>query len=196
MQPVSSEDSTVTSPEETIVPAAEETPTLDVAEPPVTPPEAPDPVVEALARIEDRLAESRRLIERQAEIAANLHAENQRLRAGELRQAQSALIVSVLRVFDDIGQMALTAKLPESREDLGMAAEALADALARNGIERANVEIGAAFDARAHKIAAIEETTDAAADRTVARVVRLGFAWADGTVIRIPDVAVLRHTPA
>jgi molecular chaperone GrpE (heat shock protein) len=99
-------------------------------------------------------------------------------------------------VYDDMARMAETAKVPESRDDLGLAAEALADALARNGIERIDVEPDTAFDARAHKIAAVEPTTDAAADRTVAGVVRPGFAWADGTVVRVPEVTVRRHTPA
>lgn len=176
----------------------EEAPAADLEAPtsePAPEPPAPDPVAEALTRFEDRLGESQRLLARQTEIAAALHAENQQLQAGQLRQAQTALVSSVLRVLDDIGQMARTAKAPESREDLAMVAESLIDALARNGIDRVDVDPGAPFNARAHKIAAIEDTADPAADRTVAYVVRPGFAWSDGTTIRIADVAVLRHAP-
>src|SRR3954452_4786736 len=77
----------------------------------------PDGVELALNALTAKLADHQRLIERQAEVAANLHAENQRLRGGELRQAQSALVTSILRVLDDATQMAETAKVPESRED-------------------------------------------------------------------------------
>jgi molecular chaperone GrpE (heat shock protein) len=161
---------------------------------------APDPepepaaIAEALARIEDKLAESQRLIDRQAEIAAKLHAENQVLRGGELRQAQGALVLSVLRVFDDVSQMAATAEDPAGRHDLGIVAEALADALARNGVDALAADVGEPFEARKHKIAAIETTTDPGADRTVARVVRPGFAWSDGEAVRVSDVAVFKYT--
>jgi molecular chaperone GrpE (heat shock protein) len=155
----------------------------------------PDGIALALNALTAQLAEHQRLIERQAEVAANLHAENQRLRGGELRQAQSALVTSILRVLDDATQMAQTAKVPESREDLALVAEALTDALERNGVLAGAVEPGAPFDARAHRIALVEATPDPAADRTVARVVRPGFSWADGSVIRLTDVAVFRHTP-
>jgi molecular chaperone GrpE (heat shock protein) len=203
MQPVSSEVESVSSLNEPIAEMDREAPTE--ALPPQPEPEEPaaevesatsDPVADALARFDARLAEAQRLLERQTEIAASLHAENQRLRAGELRQAQGALVVSVLRVFDDIGQMASTASVPESGRDLGLAAEALADALARNGIERTPIEPGAAFNPQVHRIARVESTDDPAGDRTVAQEVRPGFAWADGTVIRFPEVAVLRHVPA
>src|SRR4051794_12917601 len=149
----------------------------------------------ALRALTETLAEHQRLIGRQADIAANLHAENQRLRAGELRQAQAALVTSVLRVLDDVTQMAQIAKSPESRGDLALVADALTDALERNGVLAGAVEPGTAFDARAHRIALVEATPDPAADRTVARVVRPGFSWADGSVIRLTDVAVFRHTP-
>jgi hypothetical protein len=154
----------------------------------------PAAIAEALGRIEDKLAESHRLIDRQAEIAAKLHAENQVLRGGELRRAQGALVVSVLRVFDDVTQMAATTQDPAGRNDLAIVAEALADALARNGVDALTVDVGEAFEARKHKIAAIEPTADPAADRTIARVVRVGFAWSDGEPIRVSDVAVFKYT--
>ena len=167
------------------------------AEPEPAPPAEPEPdrVELALLGLTAQLAEHQRLLQRQTEVASNLHAENQRLKAGELRQAQSALVVSVLRVFDDIAQMAQTAKVPESRHDLGMVAEALSDALERNGITSTTVEAGTPFDPRAHRIAQVEEAAHAAADRTVARVVRPGFTWTDGSVVRLTDVAVFRHNP-
>ncbi len=163
-------------------------------------PSGPEPdddavVAAALARIEDKLSEGQRLGERQAEISGKLHAENQKLRAGELRQAQAALVLSVLRVFDDVSQMASTTEDPAARSDLGIVADALADALARNGVEPVIVDVGEAFTASRHKIVSIEQTADAEGDRTVARVVRPGFAWSDGQVVRVSHVAVFKHAP-
>jgi molecular chaperone GrpE len=152
-------------------------------------------VTEALERIETRLAESQRLIDRQSEIAGKLHAENQTLRRGELRTAQAALVLSVLRVYDDVNQMALTTEDPAASKDLGIVAAALADALDRNGIAPSAAEPGEPFETRRHKIVAIETTDDPGADRTVARVVRSGFDWPDGTVVRVSEVAVFKYTP-
>src|SRR5438067_1478038 len=52
-------------------------------------PDADSAIAAALSRIEAQLGESQRLLDRQAEISAKLHAENQVLRAGELRKAQT-----------------------------------------------------------------------------------------------------------
>lgn len=156
-------------------------------------PAAADPVIEALARIEDKLAESQRLVDRQTEVAARLHTENQTLRAGELRTAQVGLVSSVLRVYDDVSRMAVTSEEPSTRRDLGMIAEALVDALAGNGIDLVSAEEGERFEPGRHKVAEVEPTLDADADRTIARVVRPGFAWSDGTVVRVSDVVVLRY---
>jgi molecular chaperone GrpE (heat shock protein) len=150
-------------------------------------------VLAALSRIEAQLGESQRLIDRQAEISAKLHAENQVLRAGELRKAQTAIVLSVLRVLDDVNQMAATAAEEAARNDLSLVADALTDALARNGVDAVLVEPGVPFDGRRHKIATIEETNDPGADRTVARITRPGFAWSDGEIVRVSDVAVYKH---
>lgn len=179
------------------IPAAHAIPTA--VEPPVAvaqpEPDTESLVIEALGRIEGKLSESQRLIDRQAEIAAKLHAENQTLRGGELRTAQAALVLSVLRVYDDVNQMALTTEDPSASKDLGIVADALEEAMARNGIDPSTVSLGEPFEARAHKIAAIEATADPDADRTVARVVRSGFVWSDGSVVRVSDVAVFKYTP-
>jgi molecular chaperone GrpE (heat shock protein) len=168
----------------------------ELAGEPELPVEAPaDPVLDTLERIEDKLSESQRLIDRQAEIAARLHEENQALRGGELRSAQTALVLGVLRVHDDVRQMALASEEPSSERDLAIVADALVDALARNGVDPAHVSPGEPFEASRHKVAEIEITTDPDADRTVARVVRTGFVWSDGTVVRVSDVVVLKHAP-
>jgi molecular chaperone GrpE (heat shock protein) len=153
-----------------------------------------DEISAALARIEERLAESQRLIDRQADIAAKLHAENQALRGGELRTAQAPLVTSVIRVHDDVLQMAGTTAEPE-RRDLDLVADALADALARVGVDPVPAAAGEPFDAARHRVVEVRETADPAADRTVVAVVRTGFAWNDGTTVRLADVVVHKHAP-
>ncbi len=154
-----------------------------------------DEVLAALARIETRLAENERLIGRQADIATKLHAENQTLRGGELRTAQAALVTSVIRVHDDVLQMAAVETEPERRRDLELVADMLADALARTGVDAATAAVGEPFDGTRHRIAEVRETSDPAADRTVAAVLRTGFAWTDGTTVRASEVVVHRHVP-
>jgi molecular chaperone GrpE (heat shock protein) len=154
-----------------------------------------DEILTTLTRIEERLAESQRLIDRQADIAAKLHAENQALRSGELRTAQAALVTSVIRVHDDVLQMAAGTAAPERRRDLELVADTVADALSRVGIDGLAATVGEPLDPARHRIVEVRETSDPAADRTVAAVLRVGFAWTDGTTVRLTDVAVHRHVP-
>ncbi len=167
-----------------------------VASVPDVEPEPLAPVLEAIAELRAQSAESQRLLERQIEIASRLHAENQTLRAGELRQAQQGLVASVLRVFDDLRHMAATAADPAGQRDLTLAADALSDALERNGVGVSSIEVGEVFDPKRHKIASVRSTADADANRTVSEVTRPGFAWSDGTVVRVAEVVVFKHDPA
>lgn len=168
---------------------------VPVAEPEPEP-EPLAPVLDAIAELRAHSAESQRLLERQIEIASRLHAENQTLRAGELRQAQQGLVASVLRVFDDLRHMAATAADAAGQRDLALAADALADALERNGVGVSPIEVGEVFDPKRHKIASVRSTADADANRTVSEVTRPGFAWSDGTVVRVAEVVVFKHDPA
>lgn len=165
--------------------SAESTPTVEVSS---------DPVLESLTRIEAKLAESQRLIGRHADVAAQLHSENQALRAGELRKAQTALVLSVVSVLDDVQRMADTASDDSARSDLKLIAEALVDALDRNGIEVVPVEPGEPFEARRHKVIQVEATADASADRTVARILRPGFAWSEGDALRAAQIVAYKYS--
>src|SRR5947209_9477437 len=62
-------------------------------------------LTDALGALDERLAESQRLLAHQTELADRLHAENQRLRAGELRAAQLPLVRDLMRMHDDIGRL-------------------------------------------------------------------------------------------
>jgi len=151
-------------------------------------------VLAGLDRIESGLGEYDRLLTRQTEVTSRLHSENQDLKKGELRQAQSSLVIGVIRVIDDIARMAETAE-EATRSDLSLIGESLADALAGHGVERVHVDVGGAFEGKIHKIAQVQPTADEGLNRTVAAVTRPGFAWADGTVIRVADVVVYKFVP-
>jgi molecular chaperone GrpE (heat shock protein) len=146
-----------------------------------------------LAGVEDRLAESQRLLTRQSELADKLHAENQRLRGGELRGAMLPLVRDLLRLHDDIGRIAGEA---EPVEDLKLMQTSLLDALARNGIVAVRPPVGEQFDPKYHSAAGVIKAEDASLDRSIAEVIRLGFQWEDGPVIRVAEVRVYKHTPA
>jgi molecular chaperone GrpE (heat shock protein) len=151
-------------------------------------------LVAAMARVESRLGEYDRLLTRHADVASRLHSENQELRKGELRQAQTSLVLGVVRVIDDVNQMCETAEGAD-RSDLLLVAESLVDTLEGYGVERTRVSDGDRFDGKAHRIAEVTPTGDQGLDRTIASVVRPGFAWLDGTQIRVASVVVYKFVP-
>jgi len=146
----------------------------------------------AFTGLDCRLEESQRLLVRQSELADKLHAENQRLRAGELRGAMLPLVRDLLRLHDDIGRIADTT---EQVEDLELMQISLLDALSRNGIVSVRPAEGEQFDPKRHSAASVVEAVDASLDRSISEVIRLGFQWEDGQVIRVADVRVYKHTP-
>ena len=146
----------------------------------------------AITSLEERLGESQRLLARQSDLVDKLHAENQRLRAGELRAATLPLVRDLLRLHDDIGR--LTADR-EDTQDLYVVKISLLDALGRNGITTFQPAPGEQFDPKQHSVAGILQTEDASLDRTVAEVIRVGVQWEDGQAIRVADVRVYKHTP-
>jgi molecular chaperone GrpE (heat shock protein) len=143
-----------------------------------------------LDRLDSRLAEAQRLLARQVDLTERLHTENQSLRAGELRGAQTPLIRDLIRLSDDLERMRAVGD--SSAEDLALVHEGLLDVLARNGVEAFEPERGEPFDSGAHAAAAAEPTEDEQLDRTVAEVVRRGFRWDSGEVIRVAEVRAYR----
>jgi molecular chaperone GrpE (heat shock protein) len=146
----------------------------------------------AFTGLDRRLEESQRLLVRQSELADKLHGENQRLRAGELRGAMLPLVRDLLRLHDDIGRIA---DATEQVEDLELMQISLLDALSRNGIVSVRPAEGEQFDPKRHSAASVVEAADASLDRSISEVIRLGFQWEDGQVIRVADVRVYKHTP-
>jgi molecular chaperone GrpE (heat shock protein) len=148
----------------------------------------------ALFSLDDRLTESQHLLAHQSELAGKLHAENQRLRAGELRAALLPLVRDLLRVHDDIGRLAAGA---ERGDDLELIGVSLLEALARNGIAPISPAEGEPFDPKRHSAIEVVETDDAGRDRSIAGLVRAGFEWEDDRqTIRVADVSVYRYAAA
>jgi molecular chaperone GrpE (heat shock protein) len=150
----------------------------------VPPPEA------MLEGLDSRLAEAQRLLGRQTELTERLHAENQVLRAGELRNAQLPLVRDLMRLCDDLERMRAVGD--GSAADLTLVQESLLDILARNGIERFAPDRGESFDSRVHAAAGVDPTDDEELDKTVAEVVRHGFRWESGEVIRVAEIRAYR----
>ena len=146
----------------------------------------------ALFSLDDRLGEAQRLLAHQSELAAKLHADNQRLRAGELRAALLPLVRDLLRLHDDIGRIA---EDTERAGDLELIRISLLDALARNGIVPLRPAAGEPFDPKRHSATSVLPTDVAERDRSIAGVVRAGFEWDDGHTIRVADVSVYRCAP-
>lgn len=152
-----------------------------------------DPVYVLLDRLDARLGESQRLLDRQSDLVDKLHAENQKLRAGELRDAQLPLVRDLLRLHDDVERMR---GATGDADDLRVVQECLIDTLARNGIEPFAPDHEEAFDPRLHSASGVEPTEDEALDRSVAEVMRRGFRWDCGDVIRVAEVRAYRHSGA
>jgi molecular chaperone GrpE (heat shock protein) len=146
----------------------------------------------AVSSLDERLGEAQRLLTHQTELAAKLHADNQRLRTGELRAALLPLVRDLLRLHDDIGRIA---EDTERAGDLELIRISLLDALARNGIVPLSPVAGEPFDPKRHSATSVLQTDVAERDRSIAGVVRTGFEWDDGHTIRVADVSVYRCAP-
>ena len=69
--------------------------------------------------------------------------------------------------------------------------ERVRDNVARNGVVGFEPDQGVEFDPRAHSVGAIEITTEKGLDRIVAGVVKQGFRWDSGEVIRVAEVKAM-----
>lgn len=145
----------------------------------------------AVERLDARLEESQRLHARQSDLVDRLHTENQGLRAGELRNAQLPLIRDLFRLHDDIGRM--RDAVGYSDGDLLIVQENLIDILARSGVEPFAPDPGEPFDSRLHSAVGVEPTSDVSLDKAVVEIVRQGFRWESGDVIRVAEVRAYRY---
>jgi molecular chaperone GrpE (heat shock protein) len=179
-----------------VVPAPEEPAdaqnedTLVATEEPETAPE-PDParISDALASIDRRLDESARLSKRQADLLRQLHDENQRLRQGELQSAMLPLLRDLMRLLDDVDRLLAI----DGSKDLKLVADALTDALGRNGVSPFAPAARDPYDSARHAAAGVVQAADEELDRTIESVRRTGFQRDDGSIVRAADVVVWKY---
>lgn len=151
-------------------------------------------VTTGLAGLQKGVDELVRLTRRADEHVAELHAENQRLRAGEIEAATRPLLRDLVRLHDEV--LALTAAAAEeARDDLGLVRSRLVDALARWGLTADAPEHGAAMDPTRHHGVGTVPATDDDEPGTIASVRRIGFVHDDGRVLRAAEVEVFRAPP-
>jgi len=149
----------------------------------------------AVERLDRRTEERDRLAERDRDLVDRLHAENQRLRAGEAFQMIAPVARDLVRLRDQARQ--LDAASPEpGRGDAALIEPQLVQILARMGVEAYEPEPGEPFDPARHQGVGRRPTPDAALDGTVAGVRREGFAGPDARPLRPAEVEVWRHDPA
>jgi molecular chaperone GrpE (heat shock protein) len=188
----------------------------DVAEPEDSEPEEPEPeepevdpvlaVVESLlpdlaatAREETvvglggRLDELVRLNRRADEHVAELHAENQRLRSGELATALQPMLRDLIRLHDEVTRLA-EASHAEAQADLDLVRSRLLDTLARWGLSPFSPETGDPLDATRHQGVGRVPSSDGEPG-TIATVRRPGFAHDDGRTFRAAEVEVFVSPP-
>lgn len=140
-----------------------------------------------------RIDELTRLGERREELLDRLHAENQRLRAGEIAQVQAPLLRQIIRGYDLV--VSLAADDPAARPALELVQARLLEALEQAGVLPLDPEPEAPFDSARHAAVRRVETATRELDMTVAYGVRVGFVQDGERVLRPADVAVHRHRP-
>lgn len=146
-----------------------------------------------VAAVEARTDELVAVVKRQSAIIDELHADNQRLRHGEIREATAPLIRGLARLHDDLERVRATAS---DNPDLEYLATRVMELLGDAGVSARRPEPGTPFDPREHQAAGSAPTEQPELDRTVAQVRRAALVGEDGRVLRAADVVVHRFTPA
>jgi molecular chaperone GrpE (heat shock protein) len=143
----------------------------------------------ALERLAGRVDELARLRRHDAELVDRLHAENSRLRAGELTEAMAPLLRGLIRLHDQMGS--LGADDPQSvagilRKQLLQVLDLAVDVRPYTAVP------GGTFDPARHLGVRRVPTDDPSRDGTIARTVRPGFVRGETTVVRPAETEVYR----
>lgn len=158
-----------------------------------------DELTESTASAQRRADELAVVARKQSEMADELHAENVRLRAGELREAIAPLVRGLARLSDEIGQIR-GAGAPPTEADLIHLDQRVKELLHDAGVTPLAPAPGDPFDVHVHTAAGSVPTEDPLQDHTVVAVRRPGLIRDDGRVLRPADVLVyrfdLRHSTA
>ncbi|WP_131772828.1 MULTISPECIES: nucleotide exchange factor GrpE [Protofrankia] len=144
------------------------------------------------ARLDDlarRVEELARLRRHDADLVDRLHAENTRLRAGELTEAMSPLLRGLMRLHDqmtslgaDDGQSVAGILRTQLLQIMDVAVD----------VRPYTAVVGMPFDPARHVGVRRIGTDDAKRDRTIARTVKPGFVRGESIVVRPAEVEVFR----
>jgi molecular chaperone GrpE (heat shock protein) len=173
----------------------------DVEPLPETEPEPePEPDMGLLGAISDRVAamagsvaELAALEQRHADLIERLHADNTRLRDGELVTALKPLFLDLARLYDDVDDM--VERGGEAFARVGIVRDLVADLLERHGVTRLAPDAGSPFESGKHTAVGVVATEDASLNGLVASVRRIGFLRDGVHVVRPAQVYVNRSTP-
>jgi molecular chaperone GrpE (heat shock protein) len=128
----------------------------------------------------------------------DLHAENVRLRRGELDMLLEPVRSGLMRVHDLASRAAVQSRSSGELDPgrgaalLDAVADEAADALVTVGMERYEAVVGEVYDAGRHRPVGAVEVANLAQDNTVVQVRSAGFARPD-KVVRRADVVVGRY---
>lgn len=132
---------------------------------------------------------------KQSEMADELHAENRRLRDGEVREAVAPIIRGLSRLADEVTRLRYSAQEPGGSVELadlvhidGRVHELLHDA----GVTPLRPAPGDPFDVHLHEAAGAIPTEDPLEDRTIVAVRQPGLIRDDGRILRPAAVIVHR----
>jgi molecular chaperone GrpE (heat shock protein) len=145
-----------------------------------------------LTGLPDALEELRRLRTRDADLLDKLHSENSKLREGELAKALAPLLSGLLRLHDQMVQLAGDDKVSDAALLRTQLLQILDTAA---GVRSYEPRPGEPFSSDRHVGVGRVRTSDKAADGTVVRTVRLGFGRDDGSTVRVAEVEVALYDP-
>ncbi|WP_239335209.1 nucleotide exchange factor GrpE [Frankia sp. CiP3] len=142
-----------------------------------------------LDELHQRVEELARLRRHDADLVDRLHAENTRLRAGELAEAMAPLLRGLMRLHDqmtslgaDDGQSVAGILRKQLLQVMDLAAD----------VRPYTAVVGMPFDPARHTGMRRVGVDDPSRDRTIARTLKPGFVRGESTVVRPAEVEVFR----
>lgn len=150
-------------------------------------------LAEALRDAQQEARELAAVARRNTEIADELHAENRRLRAGEVREATAPLVRGLARLADEITVIKLSAAGGDpTAADLTHIEQRVSELLHDAGVTPLSPAPGDAFNVQVHTAAGSVPTEDPLEDQTIVGVRKPGLIRDDGRLVRPAEVLVYR----
>jgi molecular chaperone GrpE len=149
-----------------------------------------------LEQLTNLVNEGNAAAERREEIVNKLHQENQRLRAGEIRDAVEPVLRDLIRLYDDLERSARAWSAKPGFErpatDFGIFADLAADILARYGVERFTADPGTPFQNKEQRVIKAVASARPEDNGKIESVLHSGFRSGD-RIIRSLEVQVYRY---